>query len=240
MASGKSYQLASAQVRGTIVTDLLVTGRFTPFPTSLRSHAHPQCVQSGTRTIVGLRVTRVSEIRRSIAVPRIMTRHQDTDGLRIRAVLRLRAIPILVLRLASAVIALILCALAAALAMYLWQLHFWIPEGEAFALGKWEFDGCEFQVWQRKTRYLSEPFADGLFVRETNGWQVFCFDIQDNFRPGIKLIKADGRVQVLRDGENRGEYDTQARVFRRHGQDMTPQFIRGDPPGEWRLRPRLR
>jgi hypothetical protein len=120
-----------------------------------------------------------------------------------------------------------------------WQLHPWVTEGKAFALGKWQFGQFEFQVWQRKTEYLFEPFADGLFVRAgTNQWQVFCFDIQDSYSPRVKLVQKQGRIVVYRDGENRGMYDTATQTFLWHGQAYTPQGIgnSADPPGEWWLR----
>lgn len=130
----------------------------------------------------------------------------------------------------------VVCALVAVVAFYVWQLHFWIPAGRVFAVGKWNFDGYEFQVWQRKNRYFTEPFADGLFVRRgTNAWEAFCFDIQDNYLPQIRLTESGGKVQVFRDGENRGEYDTRNQVFKRHGAAYDPQLIVGDPPGNWRL-----
>jgi hypothetical protein len=63
----------------------------------------------------------------------------------------------------------------------------------------------EFQVWQRKARYIFEPFADAFFVRQgTNQWQVFCFDIQDCYSPGIKLVQTNRNVVVYRSGAYRG------------------------------------
>ena len=142
------------------------------------------------------------------------------------------AVPVLRAMVAGRV--LVLVAVLVIFGSYAWQLHFWVPAGRAVALGKWNFDGCDFQVWQRKTRYITEPFADGLFVRRgTNGWIAFCFDIQDNYRPTIELRKVAEKVLVFRAGENRGEFDMAAQVFRRNNQAMTPQFVLGDPPGDW-------
>ena len=122
---------------------------------------------------------------------------------------------------------------------YVWQLHPWVPEGRAFALGHWHFGDCEFQVWQRKTRYITEPFADGLFIRQgTNQWQVFCFDIQDSYSPRVRLAQEHGQIVVYRDGENRGAYDMMTQTFRRGGNAYTPRGIgaSNNPPGEWWLR----
>jgi len=122
---------------------------------------------------------------------------------------------------------------------YVWQMHPWVPAGQEFALGYWRFGDCEFQAWQRKNTFITEPFADGLFVRQgTNQWQVFCFDIQDRYLPRLRLAQEHGQVVVYRDGENRGVYDMITQTFRRHGQAYTPGGM-GDstnPPGDWWLR----
>src|SRR6476661_9401137 len=91
---------------------------------------------------------------------------------------------------------------------YVWQLHPWVSAGQTFALGHWRFGDFEFEAWQRKNVWITEPFADGLFVRQgTNQWQAFCFDIQDSYRPRLKLIDEHGQIVVYREGENRGVYD---------------------------------
>jgi len=122
---------------------------------------------------------------------------------------------------------------------YVWQLHPWVPAGHAFAIGNWHFGDCEFQVWQRKTVHVTEPFADGLFVRQgTNEWQAFCFDIQDSYLPRVKLVPEKRQIVVYRDGENRGVYDMATHTFQRHGQAYTPMGIGNSttPPGEWWVR----
>src|ERR1051325_4549777 len=101
----------------------------------------------------------------------------------------------------------------------LWRLHPWTPEGSSLALGRWKFDEFEFQVWQRKTPDIFEPFADGLFVRRgSNSWVVFCFDIQDRYSPKVRLERKNSEVVVYRDGENRGRYDLTTQTFRQYEQ----------------------
>jgi len=144
--------------------------------------------------------------------------------------------------LAAAVVGFVLLCVflvVAAAGYYVWQLRPWMPAGTAFALGHWRFDDCEFQVWQRRSVYLTEPFADGLFVRQgTNEWEAFCFDIQDNYLPKVSLEREHGQIIVHRDGENRGVCDMATHSFWRHGQTYTPTGIGNSvtPPGEWWLK----
>lgn len=129
--------------------------------------------------------------------------------------------------------------LSALVGHYVWQLHPWVPPGQAFALGHWRFGDFEFEAWQRKNVWITEPFADGLFVRQgTNQWQAFCFDIQDNYGPRLKLQDEGGQVMVYRDGENRGCYDMATQTFRRNGQAYMAMGIGNSstPPGEWWLK----
>jgi hypothetical protein len=131
----------------------------------------------------------------------------------------------------------ILTVFAIAALCLLWLMHPWTPEGRAIALGKWQFGEHEFQVWQRKTQFAMEPFADGLFVRRgTNSWAVFCFDIQDRYSPRVSLEREGAEIVVYRDREKRGKYDLATETFCRHEEAFTPVHINGDPPGEWWLR----
>ncbi len=145
----------------------------------------------------------------STAVRLIMIRHPAMDGL-LTKVWSLGRSLTLVAAFAAAVIICVMCG------SFVWQVHFWVPEGTAIPLGKWRYEDFEFMVWQRKNHFISEPFADGLFVRRsTNNWEVFCFDFQDNYNPKIELRRTGETVTVLRDGENRGVFDMAAQVFRR-------------------------
>src|SRR5690348_12407481 len=103
--------------------------------------------------------------------------------------------------LAAMVTIILILLLTVLVGQYVWQLHPWVPPGQAHDIGNWHFGDCEFQVWQRKTVYVTEPFADGLFVRQgTNGWEAFCFDIQDSYSPRVKLVPEKGQIVVYRDG----------------------------------------
>ncbi len=122
---------------------------------------------------------------------------------------------------------------------YVWRFHPWVPSGRAFALGRWRFEDCEFQVWQRKNSSIVEPFADGLFVRQgTNQWQAFCFDIQDRYSPRVRLVQEGGQILVYRDGEIRGAYILKTHTFQRHGHTYEPDGIgaSSNPPGDWWLK----
>lgn len=141
----------------------------------------------------------------------------------------------------AALVGLIVLLLLAVAARLVWQLHFWIPEGHAFSLGQWRFEDYEFQVWQRKTQYAFEPFADGLFVRHgTNEWQVFCFDIQDNYSPNVQLRKVGNTVKVIRNGKNCGIFDMTSATFQSATDRavVTPGGLgnANEPPGQWWLR----
>ena len=120
---------------------------------------------------------------------------------------------------------------------YVWELHPWIPAGKSFALGHWTFGDCEFQAWQRKNTSTTEPFADGLFVRQgTNQWQAFCFDIQDRYLPKVKLQQDGSQIVIYRDGEKRGVYNMTNQTFERNGNAFGPACINGKPPGDWWLK----
>jgi len=139
------------------------------------------------------------------------------------------------------VLALSVILLAVCGTRLLWQLHPWVKPGTALRLGNWQIGQFEFQVWQRKNPWAWEPFADGLFVRQgTNDWQVFCFDIQDNYSPKVKLRKVGSKVHVMRDGEDRGVFDLVEGSFRARSNTpaYTPVVIGNatDPPGRWWLR----
>ena len=124
-----------------------------------------------------------------------------------------------------------------AVAWYVWELHPWVPTGQAFALGYWRFGDCEFEAWQRKNTSVVEPFSDGLFVRHgTNQWQAFCFDIQDSYSPKVRLQQEGAQIVVYRDGEKRGVYDMTRQTFQRHDQPYAPAYVSGEPPGNWWIR----
>jgi hypothetical protein len=119
---------------------------------------------------------------------------------------------------------------------YIWQLHPWVSAGKKFSLGHWRFGDCEIQVWQCKNTSVTEPFTDGLFVRQgTNQWQLFCLDIQDSYSPRIRLEEKNGQVVIYSDGENRGVYDLTAQTYQRHGQIYPPKDIDTgtNPPDGW-------
>lgn len=141
----------------------------------------------------------------------------------------------------TALVFLIVVGSAGCLGLFLWKLHLWIRPGTALRSGKWRFRDYEFQVWQRKNQSVLEPFADGLFARRgTNEWQVFCFDIQDIYSPKIELRQVGTKVEVFRNGENRGVFDLSNGSFRRAPNQpvFTPAGIgkASEPPGEWWLR----
>lgn len=119
----------------------------------------------------------------------------------------------------------------------LWGLHPWMPPGSSVFLGRWEYGEFEFQVWQRKNHDVFEPFADGLFVRRgANAWAVFCFDIQDQYSPRVKLAREGSEVVVYREGEVQGRYDLTTQLFRRQEVPTLPGYIDREPPGDWWVR----
>ena len=146
----------------------------------------------------------------------------------------MRKIPPILLALVVAVAAFVVTAGA----WLVWELHPWVPAGQAHFLGNWQFGDCEFQVWQRKNPDAFEPFADGLFVRHgDHPWRAFCFDIQDSYSPRVSLRQRQNEIIIDCGGENRGVYDMTARTFRRGGPAITPTMVTGDPPGDWWLKP---
>jgi len=115
-----------------------------------------------------------------------------------------------------------------------------LSPGTAIQLGKWRFGDHEFEVWQRKNKSVLEPFTDGLFVRYgTNDWEAYTFDIQDDYSPKIELRETNGIVEVFRDAESRGIFDTSNRTFHAGSNTavFTPQKIGQNvrPPGGWGL-----
>jgi len=128
------------------------------------------------------------------------------------------------------------CATSATLIGYgLWKVHPWMPTDTAVFLGRWHFKNHEFEVWQRK-QSITEPFATGLFVRDTNGgWHAFCLNIDDFYAPKINLIPGNSSVAVVRRGKVVGNYDIQQETFRmtKHHENMVPERIQESPPGKW-------
>lgn len=112
----------------------------------------------------------------------------------------------------------------------------WMTPGQTVYIGKWQFNGSTFQVWQRKTRYLTEPFATGLFVRAQSGqWLAYCLDHQDIYRSRIGLKQQGQKVTVWKGSRVVGEFDldTQTFSFLPIRQICQPTPIAGDPPGIW-------
>ena len=122
-----------------------------------------------------------------------------------------------------------------------WKLHPWMPSGQAVSLGEWRFGGYDFQVWQRRTEYVFEPFATGLFVRRgSNQWQVFCLDHQDVYSPKIDLVRNGADVLVFRGKTELGFFRTLDQSFRKapRFEELSPMGMggSGEPPGRWWLR----
>jgi hypothetical protein len=110
--------------------------------------------------------------------------------------------------------------------------------GQIICIGKWKFSDNTFEVWQRKNRYLTEPFATGLFVSDHRGrWVAYCLDHQDIHKPRISLKQEGRKVTVWKGSRLAGEFDLDAQTFcfLRARSICQPTLIAGDPPGTWRL-----
>lgn len=117
-----------------------------------------------------------------------------------------------------------------------WKLQLLMRPGHVVRVGSWGFGNCEFQVWQRKTATVSEPFATGLFVRRGEGpWQAFLLDFEDLYRPNLVLRSQSNGVAVLRNGRRQWFFDLATEQLHRDpwGEGLTGGIIRDDPPGNW-------
>ena len=90
---------------------------------------------------------------------------------------------------------------------------------------------------------VTEPFATAIFVRKAGGpWTAYLLDIQDTYRPAIRLRKDDFGVAVLYDGKFRRAYfDQKQDVFTLYHYDGQSDVINGTvidsaPPDDWWLR----
>ncbi|NLH72871.1 MAG: hypothetical protein GX456_07435 [Verrucomicrobia bacterium] len=134
---------------------------------------------------------------------------------------------ILALMLLSATLLILWC---------LWNLQPWRRQGDEVHVGSWRFGDCEFQIWQRKTWTVTEPFATGLFFRKGAGpWRAFLLDFEDLYRPNYVLRNQSNGVAVFKNGKRRWFLDLGTEQMRREsdGQAFVGGAIQNAPPGNW-------
>lgn len=135
-------------------------------------------------------------------------------------------------------LALILLSLTLPAIWCVWKLQPWMRPNYAIHLGSWCFGKWEFQIWQRKTATLTEPFATGLFVRREEGpWRAFLLDFEDLYRPGLVLRSRSNGVALLQHNKERWFFDLSTERLRRKsgGEEFTGGVIHNAPPGNWWL-----
>ena len=120
-----------------------------------------------------------------------------------------------------------------------WEFHPWMPAGRAVHVCDAHFGDYDFQVWQRKTSEVSEPFATALFVRKRGEpWKAYLLDIQDAYRPSIDLRKENAGVAVLYGKDRRAYFDEDWDVVTLYHYDGGSDPIDGvvidsEPPDDW-------
>jgi hypothetical protein len=137
---------------------------------------------------------------------------------------------------------LIACVMILAVIVWIgWQFQPWMPAGRAVHVSSGHVGELDFQVWQRKTDLLTEPFATGLFVRKDNGpWKAFLLDFEDTYRPRIVLRMQGAAVEVFRGNNRLGVLQETGQSFK---WDSDGAIVSGDdllgsePPDDWWLRP---
>jgi hypothetical protein len=92
---------------------------------------------------------------------------------------------------------------------FTWEFRPWMPPGGKVHLISERIGDYEFEVWQRKTNIVSEPFATGLFVRKHGDkhWRAYLLDFEDDYRPSIAFRKEEFHLAVLHDGEEWGYFN---------------------------------
>lgn len=98
-------------------------------------------------------------------------------------------------------------------------------------------------MWQRKTDISTEPFATALFTRKGDAdWCVYLIDFENLYEPNITIDYRTPLIHFVRDGENVAIFDTERQIcitnLEKRG--STGAVIRGNPPGDWWLKPKLK
>jgi hypothetical protein len=137
------------------------------------------------------------------------------------------------------IIVLLLVTIFVALITWIgWTFQPWMSAGRAVHISSTRLGEYDFQVWQRKNKDLTEPFATGLFARKQGGqWRAFLLDFQDSYHPQIFLRKQDSGIAVLYGREKLGFFDERQQTYRResNGRLDTGAVLDSEPPGNWWL-----
>jgi|SRR5438445_1303242 len=135
-------------------------------------------------------------------------------------------------------LALLVVIVLVGLAWTAWEFQPWMPVGHAVHLESTRLGDSDFQIWQRKSGNVSEPFATALFVRRPGGpWTAYLLDFEDLYRPRINLRKEDSAVVVFYGNYRRAYFDEDQQILRRDsdGQSLIIHgvVIDSEPPGDW-------
>jgi len=115
-----------------------------------------------------------------------------------------------------------------------WEFQPWMPAGQSIHLSTVNLGGYDFQVWQRKNRTRTEPFATWLFARKQDGkWMPYLLDFEDTYRPSVVLREEGSKVAVFRGNDRLGVFDGEHKVFIRYpDRTVFPVAeIDSEPPG---------
>jgi hypothetical protein len=114
-----------------------------------------------------------------------------------------------------------------------------MPAGRTVHVSSERLGDCDFQVWQRKTNLLAEPFATGLFVRKDGSrWKAFLLGVEDTYRPRIILRNRGSIVEVFRGNDRLGVFDQAQETFKldSDGIVLTGDLLNSEPVGDWWLK----
>lgn len=117
-----------------------------------------------------------------------------------------------------------------------WEFRPWVPAGKTFYVGGAHIDDYDFQVWQRKNPWPTEPFTTLLFARKSgHKWMPYQVEFEDLYQRKVRFQKEGAGVAIILGGEKFGVFDESAQTYTRasSGASYSSSEINENPSGNW-------